>query len=74
MKTHVLTGTKQEIADKVARLEGNVRQVIVFVDESADAPAITPGEDIFAEMAPHMVQVGSCDDSREAIYTPMEGE
>jgi hypothetical protein len=74
MKTHVLTGTKQEIADKVARLEGDVRQAIVFVDEPADVPAIRPGEDIFAEMVPHMVQVGGCDDSREAIYSRMEGE
>ncbi len=74
MKTHVLTGTKQEIAEKVARLEGDVRQVIVFVDEPADVPAITAGEDIFAEMEPYTVQVGGCDDSREAIYTRMEGE
>jgi hypothetical protein len=33
-----------------------------------------PGEDIFAEMEPFTVRVGGVDDSREAIYTRMEGE
>jgi hypothetical protein len=31
-------------------------------------------EDIFAEMQPFMVNVPNVDDSREAIYTQMEGE
>jgi hypothetical protein len=31
-------------------------------------------EDIFAEMRPFMVNVENVDDSREAVYTPLEGE
>lgn len=32
------------------------------------------GQDIFAEMRPYMVDAQDVDDSREAIYTRMEGE
>ena len=77
MKTHVLRGSKQEIADRLVRIDGEVREVIVFEDELAparpDAAACEP-EDIFAEMASFMVDVQNVDDSREAIYTRMEGE
>ena len=79
MTARVLTGSKQEIAQKVANLEGEVREAIVFVEESADLRR--PGgagtqdvEDIFAEMEPYMVHVGDVDDSREALYTRQEGE
>lgn len=33
MKAHVLTGSKQEIAEKVTEIEGDIREAIVFVDE-----------------------------------------
>lgn len=79
MTVRVLTGSKQEIAQKVASLEGEVREAIVFVEESADLRS--PGgegapdaEDIFAEMEPYMVHVGDVDDSRQALYTRQEGE
>lgn len=77
MKTHILKGSKQEIADSLARIHGEVREAIVFEEDPAP-PA--PGarrpdtEDIFAEMLPYMVDVQDVDDSREAIYTRMEGE
>jgi hypothetical protein len=77
MKTHVLKGSKQEIAERLVRLSGEVREAIVFEDEPAPAGIESaPGEaeDIFAEMAPFMVDIPSVDDSREAIYTRMEGE
>lgn len=77
MKAHVLKGTKQEIAENLARISGDVREAIVFVEEPATvvSAAQTPGaEDIFAEMRPYMVDAEEVDDSREAIYTPMEGE
>jgi len=77
MNTHVLRGSKQEIADYLVRIGGEVCEAIVFEDEAAparpDAAAREP-VDIFAEMAPFMVQVQNVDDSREAIYTRMEGE
>lgn len=58
-------------------MRGEVFEAIVFEDEAApagaDAAAREP-EDIFGEMAPFMVDVQNVDDSREAIYTRMEGE
>jgi hypothetical protein len=75
MKTHVLRGSKQEIADRLVRIKGEVREAIVF-EEEAMARAVGPNEntDIFAEMGPFMVDVHDVNDSREAIYTRMAGE
>jgi hypothetical protein len=73
MIAHVLTGSKQEIAESLARIDGDVREAIVFVEEPS-APAADANEDIFAEMAPYTVDVGDADCSRESIYTRMEGE
>jgi hypothetical protein len=76
MKMHVLRGSKQEIADGLARISGEVREAIVFEEEPdplGPAPASSP-EDIFAEMRPCMVDVPDVDDSREAIYTRTDGE
>jgi hypothetical protein len=77
MKTHVLKGSKQEIAESLIRISGEVREAIVFVDEPAPAALVAyphDTEDIFAEMRPFMVDVPDVDDSREAIYSRMEGE
>jgi hypothetical protein len=76
MTAHVLTGSKQEIADKVAELAGDVREAIVFIEDSLEersARAETE-EDIFAEMEHFTVQQAGTDDSREAIYQRQEGE
>lgn len=77
MKTHVLRGSKQEIAESLVRIPGAVREAIVFVEEAAPA-GVDGGRpdatDVFAEMRPFMVDVQDVDDSREAIYTRMEGE
>ena len=77
MKAHVLKGSKQEIADRLVRIGGEVCEAIVFEEEPTPGrrePAACEPEDIFAEMAPFMVDVQNVDDSREAIYTRMEGE
>ena len=77
MKTHVLKGSKQEIAESLVRISGEVREAIVFEEESAPEPsegAKDHIEDIFAEMGPYMVEGQDLDDSREGIYTRMEGE
>ena len=77
MKTHVLKGSKQENAESLVRISGEVREAIVFVDEPAPAKpgaSVHDAGDIFAEMVPFMVDVQDVDDSREAIYTRMEGE
>jgi hypothetical protein len=73
MTVQVLKGSRQEIADGLARIPGEIHEAIVFIEEPSDA---LPGdeEDIFAEMEPYTVRVGSADYSREAIYTRMEGE
>ena len=74
MKAHVLRGSKQEIAEGVARIDGDVREAIVFVDEPSDSVAGMTAEDMFAEMEPYMVKVAGADYSRKAIYSRMEGE
>ncbi len=74
MKTHVLKGSKQEIAASLVRISGEVHEAIVFEEEAAHATAPVATEDIFAEMTPFMVDVPMLDDSREAIYTRMNGE
>jgi hypothetical protein len=75
MQAHVLRGTKQQIADNLARMPGEVREAIVFVEEPAQAEAQIPaGEDIFADMRPYMVDVEDLDDTRETVYTRRNGE
>jgi hypothetical protein len=75
MQAHVLRGTKQQIAENLARMPGEVREAIVFVEEPAPAEArMSDREDIFAEMRPYMVGVEDQDDSREGVYTRGEGE
>jgi hypothetical protein len=73
MSVQVLRGSKQEISEKVAQIPGEVREVIVFIEEPA-AGVGGPDEDIFAEMEPFTVRAGGADFSREAIYSRMEGE
>ncbi len=59
MKAQVLQGSKQEIANAVVAIPGEVREAIVLVEEPADADQGLAGEDIFAEMEPFTVKVGS---------------
>ena len=75
MQAHVLRGTKQQIAEDLVQMPGEVREAIVFVEEPAPAEArMQDREDIFAEMLPYMVDVEELDDTREAVYTRGEGE
>ena len=85
MTVRVITGSKQQIAEQVSRLPGEVREAIVFIDEAPAAPSPgagpSPGaaasvEDFFAEMESYMVDLGDAvvDDSRDAIYQRREGE
>ena len=74
MKAQVLTGSKYEIAETVAGIDGEIHEAIVFVEEPSDSNPAPFAEDIFAEMEPFTVRVGSADDSRESLYTRMEGE
>lgn len=78
MKTHVLRGSKQEIAERLVRISGEVREAIVFEEEAAATagePVAGDAEDIFAEMQPYIAKGDAeVDDSREAIYTQVDGE
>ena len=68
----MLTGSKQQIAEKLAAIDGEIREAIVFVEE----PPLVSGSaaDTFAEMEPFTVHQRDADDSREAVYRRMEGE
>jgi hypothetical protein len=77
MKAHILKGSKQEIAASLVRISGEVREAIVFEEESTPEMSETATgdtEDVFAEMGPFMVDAQEVDDSRGGIYTRMEGE
>jgi hypothetical protein len=74
MKAQVVRGSKQEIADTVVRMDGEVHEAIVFIEDSPDVTHAAAGEDIFAEMEPFMVKAGGADDSRESLYTRQDGE
>ena len=74
MKTHVFTGSKAEIAERVAQIDGTIREVIVIVEEPTDQKPLSSWDDMFAEMEPYTVQVDEVDDSRESIYTRRDGE
>jgi hypothetical protein len=74
MKAQILRGSKQEIAETVARMVGEVREAIVFIEEPTDVAVGAGREDIFAEMEPFTVRVGDADCSREALYSRIEGE
>jgi hypothetical protein len=73
MRAEVLRGTKADIAESVARMAGDVCEAIVFVEDCGQQ-AEPSGEDIFAEMEPFTVKAGGADYSRQALYTPVEGE
>ena len=73
MNVHVLRGSKQEIAEGVARIQGEIREAIVFIEGPSDAPA-RQGEDIFAEMDPFLANAGGADYSRDTLYSRSEGE
>lgn len=74
MKVEIVRGTKQQIAEAVARIPGEVREAVVFVEEPSDLAPEASEEDIFAEMEPFTVKVGDADYSRESLYTRLEGE
>ncbi len=72
MKSHILKGSKQEIVERLARMSGEVREVIVFEEETFPtmaADAVQFSNNIFSEMVPFMVEVPAVDDSRESVYT-----
>jgi hypothetical protein len=77
MKTHILKDSKQQIAEKLVSIPEEVREAIMFVEEPTIPKSIEQMQvpvDVFAEMLAFMVQVNEVDDSREAVYSRLEGE
>jgi hypothetical protein len=73
MNVEILKGSKQEIAERVAKISGEIHEAIVFVEEPSDAfPSRV--EDVFAEMEPFMVNAGEVNYSRESLYSRMDRE
>ena len=73
MSAQILRGSKREIAESVARIPGEVREAIVFIEEPLDLTEASPQE-LFASMEPFATHAGGADYSREALYSRMEGE
>ena len=77
MRTQILRGSKEEIAETLVRLNGEVREAIIFLEdlESLDSQsASADSEEFFAEIRPSMVDAAEIDDSREAIDSRAVGE
>jgi hypothetical protein len=75
MKTAVLTGPKDRIAEQVAGMSGDVIRAIVFIEEAEDRTlprGATPADQwmrAFHATLDAAVTVGQdVDDSRESIY------
>jgi hypothetical protein len=73
MSTQILRGSKQEIAESLARMPGQVHEVIVFVEEPLALTEASP-QQLFASMEPFAAHAGGADYSREALYSGMEDE
>jgi hypothetical protein len=73
MSAQILRGSKREIAESVARIPGEVREAIVFVEERSDLTEASPQE-LFSSMEPFTTHAGGADYSREALYSRMENE
>lgn len=77
MKAHLFRGSKQEIAERLIRITGEVREAIILEEEPADIAREAGPSDVerlFAEMTPFMVTSPEADDCRAAIYTRLAGE
>jgi hypothetical protein len=74
MKAQVLTGSKDQIARTFAQINGEVHEVIVFVEEPSPSTPESASGDIFAEMEPFTVHVGGADYSRESLCARLERE
>ena len=74
MRVQILRGSKQQIAETVAGMTGEVCEAVVFVEEPSDTNLAAVGEDIFAEMEAFTVRSGDADYSRDGLYSRREGE
>lgn len=73
MSVQILRGSKQEIAENVARMPGEVREAIVFIEEASGVTEDSVQE-LFASMEPFAAHAGGADYSREALYSRIEDE
>jgi hypothetical protein len=74
MHTEILKGSRDEIAKTFAEINGQIHEVIVFVDDASDSPPQLSMSDVFAEMEPFTVHIGGAEYARQSLYNPMEGE
>jgi hypothetical protein len=73
MGAQILRGSKQEIAESVARMSGQVHEAIVFIEEPLALTEASP-QQLFASMEPFAAHAGGADYSREALYSRTEDE
>jgi len=73
MSAQILRGSKQEIAESVARMSGQVHEAIVFIEEPLALTEASP-QQLFASMEPFAAHAGGADYSREALYSRTEDE
>jgi hypothetical protein len=74
----VIEGSPKEVAEKLTAMVGDGRVKVMLVEDSSVSTTQPRTEDeirvALAEFDEMAVRVGHVDDSREAIYTRLEGE
>jgi hypothetical protein len=81
MRTQVVEGSPKEVAEQIQRIDDRRIVAVVVRDDLASAASSAPGglsdkdfQRLMDELQADSVAVGHVVDSREAIYTRMEGE
>jgi len=76
----IVEGSPREIAEKITQMVGDRRVSVLLMDETMaplnDSPPMTNAEiaQALADFEDLAVSAPHADDSREAIYTQMDGE
>jgi hypothetical protein len=76
----IIAGHPKEIGEKIERLVGDREVAVMLMEQEEDEltassrPSPEYIERVLAEIAEDAARVGHVDDSREAMYTRMEGE
>lgn len=74
MNAHVLKGSKTAIAESITRINGEIHEAIVFIEDQVNPVPAQTEEDMFVEMEQFTVRAVGVDYSRDSLYTQMEGE
>jgi hypothetical protein len=73
----VFEGSATEIANQIAQVAGNRRVSVLLMEDvtsTGSRVSVEEFEKVMEEIRAEAARVGHVDDSREALYTRLEGE